>query len=219
MNPDLPSGNQASFFGVKASRQGINVNNASDNQLIYKNDYNTTLYYNPVGIPTVLLGLRASNGTNGLQTSEQGLFVSESGIDVTQATDSQMIFNTQDTLKIALSGTVSGQTTDGDEGLDITVEHNLGYIPAAIVFALPPPTTNFSPLVVYPASGGGFVPVPYNMYVINPDTYGSNTFVFSMAFELNNTAIIFHARQGVTGLAITTHNVSFTYYILAQTAN
>src|SRR5271155_3350063 len=101
MNPNTPPGSQSQFWGQKVSIPGINVNNAADNQLIYKNDFSTTIYYNTQGVPTVLLGLRQANAANGLLISEQGLFVSSPGIDVTQATDSQLVFNTaQDIIKI-----------------------------------------------------------------------------------------------------------------------
>lgn len=40
-----PKSNQNNFFGVKVSKPGINVNNASDSQLIYKSDYSTDTWY------------------------------------------------------------------------------------------------------------------------------------------------------------------------------
>lgn len=40
-----PQSNQNNFFGVKVSKPGINVNNASDSQLIYKSDYSTDTWY------------------------------------------------------------------------------------------------------------------------------------------------------------------------------
>jgi hypothetical protein len=88
MANSVPSGSNNQFFGQKVSKQGINVYNAIDSELIYKNDYSSTIYYNDAGIPTVLLGKR---NTNPIQ---QGLFVSKSGVDVTKALDEELIFST-----------------------------------------------------------------------------------------------------------------------------
>lgn len=33
------------YFGIKVSQQGVNVNNANPNQLIYQNDYNTQTFF------------------------------------------------------------------------------------------------------------------------------------------------------------------------------
>ena len=38
MGINIPDGNQNKFFGQKVSKAGKNVYNASDNDLIYKND-------------------------------------------------------------------------------------------------------------------------------------------------------------------------------------
>ena len=55
------------FFGVKVSQPGINVNQASDTQLLYQNNYSTETYYDNIGTPVVQLGL-LPGGTYGLLT-------------------------------------------------------------------------------------------------------------------------------------------------------
>ena len=57
MPPSLsntPSGNQNTFFGQKVSIPGINVNNAADNQLVYKNDYSAQTFYSGGNIAMAL---------------------------------------------------------------------------------------------------------------------------------------------------------------------
>jgi hypothetical protein len=52
MNPSInsqPAGDQNSFFGVKVSKQGTNVINAPDNQLLYKNDYTKETFFGTSG--------------------------------------------------------------------------------------------------------------------------------------------------------------------------
>lgn len=76
MNPtnNTPTGNQPVFFGQKVSKPGINVNSAGDSQLVYKNDYNTTTYYDQTGIARILIGLLPDN--------TYGIVVSQPGTDV-----------------------------------------------------------------------------------------------------------------------------------------
>lgn len=135
MNPTGASGRQNQFFGQKASIPGINVNNAADNQLIFKNDFSTTLYYSTQGVPTVLLGLRKANASNGLSANQQGLFVSQPGTDVQQATDAQLFFNTsQNIFKVVK--TLGGGTIINNVGvIGVTLAHNLGFAPSFLCYS------------------------------------------------------------------------------------
>ena len=58
---NIPNGNQKQFFGQKVSKAGKNVYNASDNDLIYKNDYSTQTYYSNNGT-AMEIGKLASGG-------------------------------------------------------------------------------------------------------------------------------------------------------------
>ena len=62
---NIPNGNQKQFFGQKVSKEGKNVYNASDADLIYKNDYSTQTFYNSNG--SLSFGLNV-DGTYGMQT-------------------------------------------------------------------------------------------------------------------------------------------------------
>lgn len=146
MNPTTPTGNTDKFFGQKVSVPGINVNNASDSQLILKDDFSTRIYYNQEGVATVLLGLRSANSSNGLTSSEQGLYVSKPAIDVSLATDDQLIFNSgQNVFKIY--GAVTFNTTSFSytcfagqvQQLTQNDEFNfgdIGFVPAVLCYFL-----------------------------------------------------------------------------------
>lgn len=54
------------FFGQKVSKAGVNVAQAQDNQLVYKNDYNATTYYANDG-SQVQVGNFLDNNTNGVR--------------------------------------------------------------------------------------------------------------------------------------------------------
>lgn len=156
-----PQTNSNNFFGIAVSLPGINVNQASPSQMMYTNDYSTTTwrdkngnitlqegqipstnsygqlsYYS--GIPQTLSGTRVANSQNGLSANEQGFFVSQSGTNVLNATDSQLIFNSnQNILKVVLSDTLNVPTvtvpTSTTYTYYATIAHNLGVVPYAQV--------------------------------------------------------------------------------------
>lgn len=71
-----PNDQQNQFFGEKVSKPGIPVNQASDKQLVYKNNYSTTTYYDNAN-SRILIGL--------LPDGTYGIAISKPGIDVTSA--------------------------------------------------------------------------------------------------------------------------------------
>jgi hypothetical protein len=89
-----PQSNQ--FFGIKVSKPNVNVNQANDKDLVFKNDFSTQTFYDDTN-PRILLGKLPNN--------DYGMYVSKPGYDVTTATDNQLIFNSnQDILKVVTSG-------------------------------------------------------------------------------------------------------------------
>lgn len=214
----MPPGSANKFFGQKVSKPGINVNSAGDNELIYKNDFSTTLYYDSSGVPTVLLGLRPSD-------SSQGLFVSKPGFDVTIATDSQLVFNSnQNIFKILLSGTTTIPSISialGSFGVTGTViQHNLGFTPVAQVYALLD-TFVFNASSTY---------VQLNSYTPLPIIWGTglNSFisVSSNDNNLKNYNIYWAADDNnlyitaffttTTAGGVTIDNIPITYYLLQE---
>jgi len=67
---NIPDGSSNQFFGQKVSKKGVNVYNAPDNDLIYKNDYSTTTYYDASNA-RILIGL-LPDGTYGIVISKPG---------------------------------------------------------------------------------------------------------------------------------------------------
>lgn len=70
------SAQQQPFFGIKVSKEGVNVTQATNNELILKDDYSTRTYYDGTGIARILLGL--------LPDGNYGLVISKPGFDVTK---------------------------------------------------------------------------------------------------------------------------------------
>jgi hypothetical protein len=122
--------------GVKASKQGVEVSTATDVGLTYKDDFTTKTWYDNT-VPRILEGL--------LPDGSYGMWVSKPGVDVTTANSSGLIFNSnQDTFKIVQTATVTipgvGSVQPGGASgyQHITVNHNLGYIPAFSAYAVIP---------------------------------------------------------------------------------
>lgn len=69
-----PSGNQNKFFGQKVSLPGININSASDSELLYKLDYDNSnqTFYGSTG--TIQFG-KLADGNLGMQTVDADGFV------------------------------------------------------------------------------------------------------------------------------------------------
>ncbi len=79
-----PQSNNNNFFGIKVSKPGINVNQASPSQLIYQNDYSAETFYglsNPAlklgnigsaGSPTYGMNIYDSNGNITMTLGELG---------------------------------------------------------------------------------------------------------------------------------------------------
>jgi hypothetical protein len=87
MPPSLsntPSGNQNSFYGEKVSKPGINVNNAGDNQLLYKNDYQAQTFFGSSG--DISFGIFTSAVTS---NQAYGMQVVDSNGNVTFEMDGQ----------------------------------------------------------------------------------------------------------------------------------
>lgn len=63
MNPATPANPNPPFFGQRISAQGVNVNNATPNQLSYENNYDTSLetYFGTNGQTVLQIGQLATN--------------------------------------------------------------------------------------------------------------------------------------------------------------
>jgi hypothetical protein len=83
MNPSLnssPTGNQNSFFGIKVSKAGIDVNNTnSPEQLVYDSNYSTQTWYDDSGNIVLQQGLLPS-GNYGVASNNGDLTISNNGI-------------------------------------------------------------------------------------------------------------------------------------------
>lgn len=213
MNPQTPA--QQPFYGRKISKKGVNVTQATDKQLILKEDYDAgnTLYYDINGNPSVLLGTRQANSVNGIGKSQQGFFVSQSGINVTSATDSQLIFNSgNDVFKIVKTFTMSLKvvvTVTNNVAYNVTtLPHGLTYSPAYLAYI------TLDPVVAADgANTNGQIITPAMVF----GTLGSNVSLFSMStVSVNGTTIFFDTQLGGFYPAAT-YNFSAKVYLLQET--
>src|SRR5260221_9771691 len=85
----MPPGSTNNFFGIKVSKDGIPVQNASDNQLIYKDNFSSKTYFDQTN-SRMIEGL--------LPDGSYGMWVSKPGYDVITATGDQLVFNSNQNI-------------------------------------------------------------------------------------------------------------------------
>lgn len=184
-NGQVQSSNPNTFFGVKVSVPGVNVNNATPSQLLYSNNYSQELFYSN-GYPQVLIGQRTANTANQIGTTQEGFFVAQSGVNVLNATDSELIFssNVGQVLQVGniVEGSItlsfSAQSSESAGNFQVsststlTIPHYLGYEPIILPYAelssgSYAPIANGS-LIAYPQFPGLVYGNPY----FNTNGYG-----------------------------------------------
>ncbi len=103
MSTGTPQANNNSFFGIRFSLPGINVNNASPSQLLYENNYSTTTW-------------RDINGN--IQLQEGDLGNSNYGLS---AGNGSVVLDELGLTAQASNGTISlGSISGGNLGMQVT---------------------------------------------------------------------------------------------------
>lgn len=194
MNPNSTN----NFFGVKVSKAGIPVNQASDKQLVYKDDFSTKTYYD-LSNPRMIEGL--------LPDGTYGLWVSKPGFDVTDAnapTNNTLIFNSsQDVFKIVLTGSTTLTRLAGNTTGTKTIAHNLGFVPAAQCFI---------------EVAGAFLPLPYTE--TTPTGLGYMGVDKDVGYSTDATNLNLFTDVDTAGFWVgLTENFTIRYYLLQETAN
>lgn len=210
--------NPTTFFGRKISKTGVNVTQATDNQLVLKEDYNegNTIYYDASGIPNVLIGLRPL-------TNVRGFYVSKPGIDVTKATDDELIFNSQqDTFKVVLSSTTAiplENMTAGNTVMNtITIPHGLSFIPILDAYALVTYFVSLDGSTVVPIQV--YTSLPYNGFSGIPDS-SIEKYSIIAGVDDTNIYISYFYQTTSSGSGGTGYNFPTTpirYYLRQETA-
>lgn len=217
----MPPG-QSNFFGIKVSKQGIPVQSASDSQLLSKDDFNQSVktWYGQNGKVMAegklttnpdSYGLKFFDST-GVGVAQFGTFpdgsyalkVAKPGVDVTTATNSQLIFNSQyNTLKIVLSGTVTIPANNGSQITTATVTHNLGFTPMCMAYVNSGSITMLPAMLAYGAN-------PISGHGIEIDA-------MAVVDSINSTTVTFNVVVGAGGLTLPATNIK--YYLYQETAN
>ena len=193
MPPSLnsgPSGSQNTFFGTKVSIPGIDVNNAGDNQLIIKDNYDTRTYYNN-GVPIILIG-KLPDGSYGIQ-------VSTPGVDVTTATSPQQFTLNSNfaTIISPLNGTITIPGLPGQAGgtngilAAPPIPHGLPYTPSIIAFAFGPVFVAPGPTIKYLNTPvpNTFLDANLSDFQITVGTDSTNIYAYNSWLTVNNDNI------------------------------
>lgn len=211
MNPN----NNTSFYGQKLSKLGVNVTEASDSQLIWKDDYN-----NAIKIWYDENNARIAEGK--LPDGSYGLWVSKPGFNVTDANaaiNNELIFNSnQDIFKIYSSGIVNGSVTNGSPTYTNSIAHNLGRIPGVLVYGQMPPSSAYSPFstIIPTYSTSAYTALPAIQFA-EESIGGTGTYfpIFELTYEIDKNNLTLIADLFVTG-ETGPFNFSFSYFILQE---
>ena len=135
--------------------------------------------------------------------------ISESGVDVTTATDDQLNFNsTQNTFKIVSTGTVTVDKAANDSFESTSIAHGLDYIPAMICY------------IRYDTGGGVYTQIPTPLYTLTDNGAGALDVTRAITATIDTTNINFSISTPNTGSTYTNaYSATFRYYLLQETAN
>jgi hypothetical protein len=198
----MPPTSSKSFFGIKVSKFGVPVNQATDQNLIYKDNFSTKTYFDNT-TARIIEGL--------LPDGTYGMLVSKVGFDVRTATGTNLVFNSnQDIFKIVskVSMNLSIVTTGTGTAVGSTsTPHNLSYTPAYMAFI-----TIDSALAALSSTGTTNGPNPF---IISPATSGGAKINALFSVTVDATNINFGGQLSVGGSA--TYSNSATVYLLQET--
>lgn len=179
---------------------GGNITQNEQNLIVFDNTTNRVL----IGYQTVL------------QT--WGMFVSQPGVDVTQATASQLIFNSnQDVFKVVASGTLTipspGAQTSFADGVSVaSIAHGLGYVPAFLYFPIAPGNVYFNGVLI----GNG-------LYLSGNNSWSDNTGVgaqaqnfYDIGGAVNSTTLFLYNTWSTGDGNSTPLAVQVKYYLLQE---
>lgn len=189
----MPPTDNNNFFGIKVSKFGVPVNQANDDNLVYKDDFSTKTYFDNT-TARIVEGL--------LPDSTYGMWVSQPGIDVRTANPNlpgNLVFNSnQDIFKIANKFTSDFSVTSGSGSsfgsVTITINHNLGYTPLIQSFVNITTVSGGSP-GLYPlpylnlVQGGGTTNVLVVASAVIVETITSTQAIFSATIQAGTQTI------------------------------
>lgn len=196
----MPPSNQG-FYGIKVSKTGIPVNDASDRQLVYKDDYSTKTYYDNSSA-RMLEGL--------LPDGTYGLWVSKPGFDVRTASATQLVFNSgQNVFKIittatdTITATWVGASPGPIQTFTKVIAHGQSITPAILAFGN------------YPSAAAG----SYSSLPVTVSRFSGtvNALVTDSELSILVDAVNITFRVNLTS-NVNSGNWAFRYYLLQESA-
>lgn len=184
---------------------GGNLKSVLSGRLVIDDARNRILVLDTDGTPKLLAGVDEDGGVR--------VKLAQTGIDVKVATDNELIFSSDFNLfKVVQSDTdsltipnplVAGSTQT------LTIAHNLGYIPAAMVYANVPTIASLT-------NSGQLAPLPLEL--LDVDSIGSEIYIH-LGFRIDDTNLYIDVKN-TTGVDISSLPTpwTFRYYIFIETA-
>ena len=123
MSTGTPQANNNSFFGIRFSLPGINVNNANPSQLLYQNNYSTTTWRDSNGNIQLEEG-NLGNAGYGLSAGGGSVILNANGLSINPNNSTNSIQLTSTQLSVYESGIEQiriGLLPDGTYGMAVSV--------------------------------------------------------------------------------------------------
>jgi hypothetical protein len=157
------------FFGIKVSKPNIPVQQASDRQLIYKDNFSTKVFYDNQN-SRIVQGLLPDN--------QYGMWVSKPG-DNADAKDAallnNLIFNSNnDIFRIediqSTTIDIPAYTFIASYSYTQTYPHNLGYVPTILIYFELTPNTYQGPINTFGVAGSTTQDFTFDWYSYDVDS-------------------------------------------------
>lgn len=200
------------LIGGDTSNTSAIVNQVNQNIAQLKVQDVTNIFKDDTGTRRVLLG----KGKDDFY----GLKVSQAGTDVYDGADEDMVFNSDNNIfKIVQSGTVSQTLSNtsntvsgaaGDNPQEFAIAHNLGYIPAFLVYVRAP--ADFF-------DGAVLFQLPHSTYINNDGGSDGLYFTHFYAVVDDTNLTIKYDHRSNTDYSPSAPTFEVRYYLLQETAN
>lgn len=175
---------------------------------LLSNEDRTKLTKDDAGVQRILHGFQLDGFANG----SVGMKMSQTDVDVLNATDEELIFSTDfRLLKIVDIDTATQPVPSltSDETTTMTVPHNLGYVPAIIVYVNGTGSTYLT--------SGRYYPAPKAVTIRIGTEYSTG---IEYTYEVDDTNIYFNVTNWSSATPVTDiGTANWKYYLFRETAN
>lgn len=163
------------------------ISSLNENFNLLQNQGRTTVIRDDEGVNRIIIGRQPD--------ASYGIKMSKAGIDVTAATNEQLIFNSnQNVFKIVNTGTVTVNKAANETSANVFVSHGLSYAPMVIAFGSQGGATNYDllPDITFSITTGAIskhvstmvTSSDINFYIATPSWTGNTFYTDPLTYKI-----------------------------------